>query len=399
MNSRVHLSKATTGTATGNTRRSSALLAEVHAEPARHFGSAPAHSSSSVARDVRSLEQALRADGRTPPWTPPEFAAWLAPLPGHVTFETSRRAKARRESHIGEGIQGVASLRKEWPASLADREVVASDVDTAAPFLVDLPAPCLYTEATCSITPGSGQINVHPQGRNKAAAAVQLALQVFGLAGRVDVELTLTSNIRSARGNGGSSTDVGVTLDVVARALGCDLPGALVDFLTVATERASNPSYRGPGIFLQRAGVMPWQWPAWPAMRILGFDDSRAPDVVTDAMQRPQYSRELVDTFDLMLHGLVAAVHTGDVAAIGHLMERSAEINEKFLPRDFAGGLAALREIRKQCGSAGVAVSHSGTVAALAWSTDADDVDQKVERATHALRECGYDTFWSYTLH
>jgi uncharacterized protein involved in propanediol utilization len=372
---------------------SHALLAEAHAEPARHFGSAP------VARDVRSLEQALRAHGRTLPWMPPEFAAWRAPLPARVTFDTSRRAKARRESHIGESLQGVASLRNDWPASLADHDVVASDVDTAAPFLVDLPAPCLYTEATCLITPGSGQINVHPQGRSKAAAAIRLALQVFGLAGRVDVELTLTSNIRSARGNGGSSTDVGVSLDVVARALGCELPGALVDFLTVATERASNPSYRGPGIFLQRAGVMPWQWPEWPAMRILGFDDSQAPDVVTDAMQRPQYSRELVDTFDLMLHGLIAAVQAGDIAAIGHLMERSAEINEEFLPRNFAGGLVALRDIRKQCGSAGVAVSHSGTVAALAWPTDADDVDEKVKRATRALREYGYDTFWNYTLH
>jgi uncharacterized protein involved in propanediol utilization len=377
MNSRALLSRPTTDTATG----------------------ALAPSRSSVVRDVRSLEQALRADGKTPPWTPPEFAAWRAPLPASVTFHTPRCAKARRESHIGEKVQGATSLRNGWPKTLADHRVVASDADPAVPFLVDLPAPCLYTEATCSITPGSGQINVHPQGRSKAAAAVRLALQVFGLAGRVDVELTLTSNIRSARGNGGSSTDIGATLDVVARALGCELQGALVDFLTVATERASNPSYRGPGIFLQRAGVMPWQWPSWPGMRILGLDDSRAPDVVTDAMKRPRYSRGQIDAFDFMLRGLIAAVQSGDVAAIGHLMERSAEINEEFLPRNFAGGLAALREIRKQCGSAGVAVSHSGTVAALVWPTDADDVDQKVERATHALRECGYDTFWNYTLH
>jgi L-threonine kinase len=400
MSSRALLSEPTTATATGNTRSGSPLLAEVYSEPAHHFGSAPAHSRSSVTREDRSLEEALIADGRTGRWMPSEIAAWRAPLPVRMTFETARSAKARRDSHVGEFVQGVVILDDDSPKSLADHDVVASDVNVSvAPALVDLPAPCLFSEATCTITLGNGLIRVAPEWRNKAVAAARLVLQVFGLADRVDVEVKLVSNIRSARGNGGSSTDVGVVLDVVARALGCQLPVTVLDFLTVVAERASNPSYRGPGIFLQRAGVMPWRWPAWPAMRILGFDDSRAPDVVTDAMKRPRYSREQIDAFDFMLRGLIAAVKSGDVAAIGRLTERSAEINEQFLPRNFAGGLAALREIRKQCGSAGAAVSHSGTVAALAWPMDDDVVDKKVERATRALRECGYDTFWNFTLH
>jgi uncharacterized protein involved in propanediol utilization len=352
----------------------------------------------SVVRHDLNLRDSLASAGKSV-WIPNEFADWRPALPTQLLLPMHRWARARREAHIGELMQGAIAL-SDWPAHLADHEIVTPDAGMfAVPMLVDLPAPCLFSEATCLIAPGTGQIDMEPAGRMKALEAARLALHVFGVVGQVDLIIQLVSNIRSARGYGASSSDVGATIDAVARALGSQLPVVVIDFLTVVVERASNPSYRGPGIFLQRAGLMPWQWPAWPAMRILGFDSTSADDVVTDNMTRSRYSAEMIRTFGFLLRGLMTAIQQSDVLAVGHAMELSAEINESFLPRRFAGGLAALRETRRNCRAAGFAVSHSGTVAALAWAEDSPDLDDAVGRAERQLRDFGYDVFWHYTLH
>ena len=308
-------------------------------------------------------------------------------------------AEASSGTHIGEGVQGAISFRG-LPTTARDPSIKMDGVrnDEAVRGLIDLPCDAITSTVRVNIVAGSGVITTSPGHAVKTRNAIRLALTTLGVDQQVDVEVAIEAAIRPGRGMGSSSADVRAALKAVAIACQFELPVKILDFLTVCSENATNPASRHPSLFLHRLGVTVEAAPAWPRIRIIGFDDPDAPDVHTDRYRPAFYSDAEIDRFGLLFRAAMASCREGDAIGLARFCMESATINDDFLPRRGGGSLRSLHQIRRACDAAGFAISHSGTVGALLFSRDTVELDRRAARARAMLVERGCQVLADYNL-
>ena len=219
------------------------------------------------------------------------------------------------------------------------------------PFLVSLPAPWLRSVVTVR---AAEAWQVTPADRTKALRAVQLARGDGALAVTVETAMPV------GRGCGSSTADCVAAV----RAVRPEMGAAEVARIVVEAEAACDGTMFGlePVAFLPRRGrVLKALGTAWPAMGIRMVDLGGAA-VDTLGLERIRYSAAEMGEFGALLQELEAAVRAGNGRGVAAVASRSAEIHQRYRPH------AGFREFQRQAmaaGAWGVAVAHSGTVAAV----------------------------------
>lgn len=261
---------------------------------------------------------------------------------------------------------------------------------------------CLFPDAHRVAEMGSDNIGivVRPLHFEKCAYAARLTLDHYGLF-RAGGLLKVRTYVPEGAGEGSSSSGVVATERAVRAAVSRYLRRPLlprpyeVAKMAVVAENASDPLMfdpHGPAIvFAHREGrvVRTFSGPL-PRTVVLGFDTSTV-GVETDRLPRARYSPEQLSALGAALGLLERSIDTQSVAELGLASTLSAKIaqtaDQNPLPKPkFVETLA----IADECGAAGLAVAHSGTVGALLFDPVIPHLNYRLDAAHKSLRCLGF---------
>jgi uncharacterized protein involved in propanediol utilization len=272
--------------------------------------------------------------------------------------------RAEAIGHAGEILQGAVCI-----------------LNRVEPFLVTLPAPNFRSEATICT---SDTWSVHPSWKTKALTAAQLACQKWGSASVLRIEVN--SHMPIARGCGSSTADCVAVVRAVAAMISRPCSPEEIARIVQQAETASDSTMFDlePIAFLPRSGKVLHHFDAkWPAMNI-SVVDLGGPDVETLDSPIPNYTESELDEFYWLLQELGRALQQGDAEALGRVATRSAIIHQHHRPHpDFQNFL----EKAKAAGAYGVALAHSGSIAAVLSPKDLyiqGSIAYVIEGAQHA---------------
>lgn len=219
------------------------------------------------------------------------------------------------------------------------------------PFLVTLPVPAFRSTVTVR---DASEWRITPAWKSKALRAAQLAWTGAGA-----LDLLVESEIPVGRGCGSSTADCVAAVRAVAR-LSPEEIAAVVQRAELASDATMFDLE--PVAFLPRAGALLRRFEGtWPEMKV-DVIDMGGPAVETLACPVPRYSEDELDEFADLLVELQAAVTTGSVAGVGRVALRSGAIHQRYRPHAEWESVTA-RAL--SAGAVGVALAHSGTVAAV----------------------------------
>jgi len=226
------------------------------------------------------------------------------------------------------------------------------------PFLVTLPVPGFRSAVTVRHAAAWRAV---PRWKTKALRAARLA---WGLNGALEV--VVDSAIPVGRGCGSSTADCVAAVRAVADLLGVSWASEEVARLVQRAESASDSTMFDlePVVFLPRTGELLQRFEgALPEMK-LEIIDMGGEMVDTVNCSVPAYSEEELDEFADLLVQLERAVTAVDPAGVGRVALRSGAIHQRY--RRHAEWEPLTARVMA-AGAFGVALAHSGTVAAVLW--------------------------------
>lgn len=178
------------------------------------------------------------------------------------------------------------------------------------------------------------------------------------------MRISIESATPAGRGYGSSTTDCTAGVRALASFAGRSAEPAEIASITACAERAMDPTMYGlePLVFLPRLGVCleRFRWP-WPALHVAPADLGGAA-VDTDNEPMAAYTQCEIDEFERLLDAAAGCFARGDAGGLAAIGTRSAEIHQRHRPHPGFAGFVSLAAGAAACG---LAVSHSGTAAAL----------------------------------
>ncbi|MFB6888406.1 kinase [Kitasatospora sp. NPDC056327] len=275
---------------------------------------------------------------------------------------------------LSRGATGVSTCFGTFGELLQGR-LPAPDED----FLVTLPV-ARWTMASYRVDTALPGLEVRPGHKGKARRMAAMVLAAAGAP--ASGVLTVESNLPEGKGMASSSADLVATARAVANAVGLELPPARLEELLRRIEPTDGVLYPGVVAFDHRRVRLRAVLGSLPTMTIVGLDEGGTVDTVAfnrldkpfTAGDRREYAR--------LLARLSTAVDRRDLAAVGAIATRSAEMNQALWPK------RTLPEVLRVCeetGALGVVAAHSGTM--LGVLLDTADPDY-VERIAATVRAC-----------
>ncbi|MGW7072013.1 GHMP family kinase ATP-binding protein [Streptomyces sp. NPDC054855] len=252
-------------------------------------------------------------------------------------------------------------------------------------FLVTLPV-ARWTMATFRPEPGFGEVVVRPGGKTKA---LQLARTIGELAERQTGvpsggTLHVNSVIPEGKGLASSSADLVATARAVGQALGVEMPPARIERLLADIEPTDGVLYPAIVAFHHRTVRLRGILGSLPVMAVVGIDEGGSVDTVDfNRIPKPFTSADHHE-YARLLDRLACAVRRRDLAEVGRVATRSAQMNQLLRHK---WSLEPMREICREVGGLGVAVAHSGTTLGILLDTADPSYTQRVSAAAQACAE------------
>jgi len=228
-----------------------------------------------------------------------------------------------------------------------------------SPFLVTLPMPGFRSEAKAC---ASRHWSVSPHWKRKALRAAQAACGRWGV--RETMAIEIASEIPVGRGCGSSTADCVAAVRAVAAWADVRHGAEVIAEIVHEAELACDPTMFDcePVAFLPREGRVLQRFSGrWPAMEVNVVDRGGAA-VDTEACAVPRYTADELDEFERLLELAAIGFEAGDGEKLAHVAMRSAEIHQRHRPY---AAWSALCDGSMRSGAWGVAIAHSGTVAAV----------------------------------
>ncbi|WP_443032738.1 GHMP family kinase ATP-binding protein [Streptomyces sp. BA2] len=253
-------------------------------------------------------------------------------------------------------------------------------------FLVTLPV-ARWTMATFRREPGCGDVTVRPAGKTKA---LQLARTICELAERhtgltsAGGTLHVNSVIPEGKGLASSSADLVATARAVGQALGVEMPPARIERLLADIEPTDGVLYPAIVAFHHRTVRLRGILGSLPVMAVVGIDEGGSVDTVDFNRIPKPFTLADRHEYARLLDRLACAVRRRDLAEVGRVATRSAQMNQ-LLRHKWA--LEPMREICREVGGLGVAVAHSGTTLGILLDTADPSYTQRVSAAARACAE------------
>ncbi|MFD5424223.1 kinase [Streptomyces sp. NPDC127084] len=240
-------------------------------------------------------------------------------------------------------------------------------------FLVTLPldvwARARFWPDTCD-----GEVHTVPPGKYKARQVARRVLDAVGHRGGGLLELS--SELPEGKGLASSSADLVATVRAVGAAFGARFTPAQTEEFLRGIEPTDGVMYDEIVAFHHRAVRLRGRLGRLPRLVIVAHDEGGQVDTVRHnrnsspfgAGERAEYAR--------LLAQLHRAVADGDLATVGRISTRSAELNVLVRPR---AGLARLRDACREADGVGLVLAHSGTMLGVAFAADDPELDGKTD--------------------
>ncbi len=292
------------------------------------------------------------------------------PIPGHAECDSSLHAptgSATANGTFGELLQGAL------PGADSD--------DTR--FLVTLPV-AYWSLARFSSCPALSEVRAGPGMRTKSAALANLILR--DLDAPPGGHLHFGGTIPVGKGLASSSADMVATARAVTAAWGAELPGDRLGELMAQIEPTDGVQHSGVVAYRHRTGQLLTHLGHLPNLVVVALDEGGHLDTVTynrrpvafSAQQRAEYA-ELLDT-------LTRAVTALDLRTIGAVATRSAELNQRLLPRRH---FAALQDVCLCNEALGLVTCHSGTMLGILLDPEQPGHAERLTRVVNQAQPLG----------
>lgn len=222
-------------------------------------------------------------------------------------------------------------------------------------FLVTLPI-AQWAMATFHSDPGRGELAIWPPHKRKSRRLATMIMESAGApAGGL---LVIDSDITEGKGLASSSADMIATARAVANALGLDLTPAGIESFLSRIEPTDGVLYPGIVAYHHRQVRLRAFLGSLPQMTVVGVEEGGMVDTIAfNRMSKPFAIGQKAE-YERLLRRLTLAVATRDVAAVGRVATRSAELNQSLHTKRL---LEPVLEICSEVGGLGVVTAHSGT--------------------------------------
>ncbi len=222
-------------------------------------------------------------------------------------------------------------------------------------FLVTLPIT-RWATATFRTSDDPATLDVVPRHKEKALRLVSMILA--DLPSPVGGRLTIDSTLPEGKGLASSSADLVATARAVGNALGVAMPPRRIEVYLSRIEPTDGVLYPGIVAFQHRSVRLLSRLGSLPPMVVVSVDEGGAVDTVDfNRIPKPftaAHKREYAD----LLERLSVAVARHDLAAVGAVATRSAQLNQMLRHK---WTLAPLLDVCRDVGGLGIVTSHSGT--------------------------------------
>ncbi|MFL6122872.1 kinase [Actinophytocola sp.] len=258
-------------------------------------------------------------------------------------------------------------------------------------FLVTLPI-VRWSTARLTLLPDADELRVEPAHKHKSLRIARSVLACHGVApgGR----LLVTSQLPEGKGMASSSADLVATIRATGKAIGRRITPRTAEAFLRTIEPTDGLMYRDVVAFYHRRVELYRCLAAPPPLTIVGVDEGGQVDTVSFNATRTPITTGERREYARLLDLLAVALACGDLATVGRVATRSAELNQARCPKRY---LDRLRELCRQVGGLGVVVAHSGTVLGILISNDDPDHAGKLADATTACHELAGNVSVDYT--
>jgi L-threonine kinase len=250
-------------------------------------------------------------------------------------------------------------------------------------FLVTFPIT-EGSRATFRPDPDALGVTVLPAHKTKSRTVAGIILDRYGLPG--GGHLDIDSGLPEGKGFASSSADLVATARAVGDAYGMTFAPRTVESFLRRVEPTDGVMYDGIVAFYHRETRLREWLGVLPPLTVIAHDEGGSIDTIGfnripkpfDAADRAEYAR--------LLDEIGAAVRAGDLAAVGRVATRSAEMNAKLRPRRH---LAVLIDACRDIDGHGVVLAHSGTTVGVLIGADDPERAAKVAHVRAACRPLG----------
>ncbi|MCX4692922.1 kinase [Streptomyces sp. NBC_01408] len=245
-------------------------------------------------------------------------------------------------------------------------------------FLVTLPI-ARWTVATFRTDPGNSAVRVLPGHKHKAGRLLSMILEDVPVpTGGV---LTLDSTLPEGKGLASSSADLVATARAAGNALGIAMPPERIESYLRRIEPTDGVLYEGIVAFHHRQVRLLRRLGLLRPMTVVGIDEGGMVDTVEFNRLPKPFSAVEHREYGRLLSRLADAVHAGDLAEVGAVATRSAQMNQVLRPKRTLESMIALCE---DIGGLGVVAAHSGTSLGILIDNADPERSRKLVRAVRA---------------
>ncbi|NUT47466.1 MAG: kinase [Saccharothrix sp.] len=245
--------------------------------------------------------------------------------------------------------------------------------DDGPEFLVTFPIDAWSTATLCLCEAHDG-LTVSPPHKTKALAVVRRVMAAAGRA--VGAHLELRSDLPEGKGMASSSADLVATARAVAAGLGVVQTPAHIEAALRGVEPSDGVMYPEVVAFYHREVRLRQRLGALPPAAVIGHDRGGQVDTIAFNSRPHAFPPEDRVEYARLLARLVDAVRAGDLAEVGRVTTRSAELA---LRGDRTARLRTLREVCRRVDGLGLVLAHSGTMLGVLLPADEPDLAAKAE--------------------
>jgi L-threonine kinase len=268
-------------------------------------------------------------------------------------------------------------------------ELLQGTLPDGTDFLVTMPINRCAT-AWFRLEP-HGPLRVFPSDKSKSYA---LARAMLGEAGGT---LVIEGDLPVGKGLASSSADLVATARAIGGALGISTTPEAVEDLLRAIEPTDGVMYAGVVAFEHRAVRLRHFLGVLPALTVVAVDEGGEVDTIAFNRAPKPFSVEDRLEYAGLLQEIGDAVRDRDLATLGRIASRSAELNQRLNPKRH---LEAMARICAEEGGLGVVCAHSGTMTGILLVDGEPGHDERLARVSRACAAVagGVAVFRSYVF-
>jgi uncharacterized protein involved in propanediol utilization len=260
-------------------------------------------------------------------------------------------------------------------------------------FLVTLPIE-LRARARFLANDSSCELRVQPESSWKSRQLAEALLRRHALPLRG--ELTLESEIPRGKGLASSTADLVATWRAISSFHRLPQDIEVLEALLREIEPSDGVMHESVVAYRHREARLLERMGPVPPLALVAIDEGGEVETLAHSSRAPGYSQNEIDEFSALLTRLRHAFRDGDLAGIGAVATRSAEMNQRILPKRTLGTIIG---VAAAVGALGVVVAHSGTCLAILIDALRDDRDDRIRAARERLKSLGLQPTTLATLH